>query len=622
MRLLLEGRLGPALVLLGAVALAYCNSLSNSFHFDDQHSLVENPAIRQLANSAQFFVDPQLFSRTVGSEMYRPLVLLSYALNYQLGGYEVRGYRLANIGFHLGTAWLFCALLIRLGAARQLALLGALIFALHPLTAEPVNYISSRSESLAVLFLVAAFYFYAGAQKALSIPSLLCFALALLSKSVGLVLPGLLVLHEWSSGTGWWRRSARRQWPYWLLGAGYLLFTWRLIHEAVVQAPVRHWTAQLSTQIKALGYYLKLLVVPYPLSVEHQFFESSSFAESAPVLVLGLLASLALMGWRRLRGGDRRGIFWCAWCLLALLPTLVVPLNVLVSERRLYLVLAGFIGFSLWLIQQRLETKRVLSFGAVGVVILMLLTLQRNVVWRSEDTLWRDALEKAPQMVRPHLRMGVWYRGTGDLERAENAYLSALHLDPDNAPAHNNMGNLQRSRAQLDAAEQSYLKALAILPAYAEAMINLATLYSGRGQLDEALQLYQRALPLSGERAEIYNNMGTTYLRLKDFSAAERALRRALALRVGEAGIYRNLGGALEGQGRMGEALRSYERALQVEPGYAKAHYELGRLYEKMGRREAALRAYGDFLRYWRGEPEVAAQVRSKRRRLKEGADH
>ena len=298
--------------------------------------------------------------------MYRPLVLLSYALNYQLGGYEVRGYRLANIGFHLGTAWLFCALLIRLGAARQLALLGALIFALHPLTAEPVNYISSRSESLAVLFLVAAFYFYAGAQKALSIPSLLCFALALLSKSVGLVLPGLLVLHEWSSGTGWWRRSARRQWPYWLLGAGYLLFTWRLIHEAVVQAPVRHWTAQLSTQIKALGYYLKLLVVPYPLSVEHQFFESSSFAESAPVLVLGLLASLALMGWRRLRGGGRRGIFWCAWCLLALLPTLVVPLNVLVSERRLYLVLAGFIGFSLWLIQQRLETKRVLSFGAVA----------------------------------------------------------------------------------------------------------------------------------------------------------------------------------------------------------------------------------------------------------------
>ena len=90
MRLLVEGRLGPALVLLGAVALAYCNSLSNSFHFDDQHSLVENPAIRQLANSAQFFVDPQLFSRNVGSEMYRPLVLVSYALTYVFFEYQAK----------------------------------------------------------------------------------------------------------------------------------------------------------------------------------------------------------------------------------------------------------------------------------------------------------------------------------------------------------------------------------------------------------------------------------------------------------------------------------------------------------------------------------------------------
>ena len=140
------------LALCASLWLAYQASFENSFHYDDIHSIVDNPHIRELANIPLFFVDPGLFSAMPERAMYRPLLLVSYAINYALSEYEVFTYHLVNWLIHLGAAWLVYLLGRMLHGKRQGALAGALIFALHPLAAEPVNYISSRSESLAALF--------------------------------------------------------------------------------------------------------------------------------------------------------------------------------------------------------------------------------------------------------------------------------------------------------------------------------------------------------------------------------------------------------------------------------------------------------------------------------------
>jgi len=371
---------------------------------------------------------------------------------------------------------------------------------------------------------------------------------------------------------------------------------------------------QAATQVKALVYYAKLLFFPQPLNVEHQFFAATSWWEGAVLLGGICIFSLAFV----LSRGGRECAFWCGWMIIGLLPTLIVPLNVLVNERRLYLPLIGFIGFLMWMMQMG-EWRRNLGvlFGVTGI-LLAVLTVQRNQVWRDEGTLWRDALEKSPLMVRPLLRVGSLNRMEGRFEEGEKAYLKALKLDPESAPAYNNLGNLYREQERLEAAERAYGKALEIAPRYVEAQINLGTLYSRQGRLDEAVEIFQRALSLAGNREEIHNNLGTAYLRKGDFLRAEQELREALDLNPNRPGGYFNLGGALEGQGRWEEAVAAYQKAVELQATYARAYYKLGVLLEKMEEKEKAGRAYRNFLRFWRGD---SSYVEDARKRLSKLAD-
>lgn len=595
-------RQGPLLAIALAAVLAFANSLGNGFHFDDEHSLVENPHIRSLANIPAFFADPQLFSRNAGSEMYRPLVLVSYALNYRLGGYAVQGYHLVNLALHLLAACALYQVLGTLGLGRGEALAGGLLFAVHPLAAEPVNYISSRSESLAALLVLGALWCHARSRAGWSAGALLCFVAALLSKESAAMAPALLLAHDWAFRPA--ALQVRRHAPYWAVLGLYLFVTRHLVGEALVEAPVRHWAAQICTQAKAMVYYLKLLVLPHPLSVEHQFAVSTSFFEGAVLASLLLAVALALVS---ARGLGRQGLFWLAWVGLALLPTLVVPLNLLVAERRLYLPLAGLLGLVLWLSrQQRLPARALVGAALCSSLVL---TVQRNRVWADEATLWEDARLRGPQMVRPYLRLGVVHRQRGEGEQAEEAYQRALGLDPANAPAHNNLGNLYREQGRNADAEREYRQALALLPRYPEALNNLAALCSSQGRMEEALEFYGRALDLGGERGELYNNIGIAQARLGRWAAAETALRRAVELKP-EAGVYFNLGDAVQNQGRSAEAVELYQEALRLDPEYAKPYYNLGLLYERQGLRREAGEAYRAFLRLWREDPRFAEQVR------------
>ena len=130
----------PWTVLAVLALLAYHNSFDNSFHFDDSHSIVDNPHIRSLANIPRFFVDPAAFSVMPQGAMYRPLLLVSYALNYAVSGYEIASYHVVNFLLHVVNAGLVYLLGLRLLGCRRSALMGAALFAVHPVLSEPVNY--------------------------------------------------------------------------------------------------------------------------------------------------------------------------------------------------------------------------------------------------------------------------------------------------------------------------------------------------------------------------------------------------------------------------------------------------------------------------------------------------
>ena len=145
--------IGQAFVVFALLGAAlYANALGNSFHYDDRHSIEHNKHLRSLANIPSYFVDPGTFSSERRGTMFRPLLLSSYAANYAVHGGWVPGYRIANLLIHVLCSTLPFALAHKWwGIPRDAWALG-LLFLLHPLHGEPINYISSRSELLVALF--------------------------------------------------------------------------------------------------------------------------------------------------------------------------------------------------------------------------------------------------------------------------------------------------------------------------------------------------------------------------------------------------------------------------------------------------------------------------------------
>src|SRR3989304_454254 len=151
------------LSILFALSFAvYFNSLDNGFHFDDSHHIVNNKHIRSLKNIPRFFVDTETFSDHGGFH-YRPLVLITHAINYSMGRLNPAGYHLMNLAFHVGSSFLLFLILKAMlynasvregeeGGGLFAAASAALIFAVHPFNSEVINYITARSSVMSGFF--------------------------------------------------------------------------------------------------------------------------------------------------------------------------------------------------------------------------------------------------------------------------------------------------------------------------------------------------------------------------------------------------------------------------------------------------------------------------------------
>lgn len=609
------------LLLLFICGGLYANSLGGSFHYDDFHSIVDNPGIRELAAVGDFFRDTTYFSVDREKQMYRPLLLVTFAVNYTLGGYDVSGYHLVNIALHGLCAVLVWALGLRLRLGQDRAFVCALLFAVHPIAAEPANYISSRSE-----LLMAAFFLFAclahvthacSGRRCWYIAAVVGAALTLLSKSVGLVLIGVVVTCDCHL-LGW--TAARRRWlaylPYLALSLAYVLFSWSLVDRAL-STRLRSVPTQFLTQVEALVYYIKLLVVPWGLNVEHQFFEA--IPGGVALLSLLLLLSVVFLLWWGRRGRLAGGVtFGLAWCGLVLVPTFVTPLNMLVNERRLYLAAVGLIWALVRLVPDHLLHLRRGRLLLLLPLLLALLTWERNLVWASELTLWRDAVAKAPEMYRAQTNLGKALHLAGETDAALACYHRALAIDDRHGDAYNNIatilhadskrlagaGEKAASARRLAEAIGFYHQAVERYPNYEEIHQNLADAYAQAGDLDRAIAHYERALDINRRNGGIWNNFGQTLSAAGRTDEAEVAFTEAARLLPEQAEPFNNLGNLYHGRGLFKRAVEQYERALQRQSSTREKVLEnLADTYLEMERLEEALDAVEEALRLAQKSP-------------------
>jgi protein O-mannosyl-transferase len=505
---------GRALALAAVVALAaaapYVNAPPGAFHFDDFHSIVDNPALGW-ASPGQLFTYPALFSgRSVW--MYRPLTVLSLALQVRAGGLDPAPMIRVNIALHALAAALVFAVVLALARSPRRAALAGLIFGLHPLQTQAVNYISCRSSILAAAITLAAVGLALAAARpgrarpAALLLAVLLLAAALLAKSevfAAALLPWLFMAAP--SGEG-----PRRKWGpvaagFIIVAASYLVLRWQMGIEVMVpKTLVRPIPANLATGARVIVSYLGLALWPRSLAVVHDLVPSASLWDpSALAAALGL-AVLFYSVWRLRR---RRPLLLVGygWFLLGLAPTTTLaPLRNVMAEHHLYFALAGLAMMAAEALAALGEwgagddRRRAAIAAAVALLLASYvgLDLRRNRDWQNEDALWTSAVERSPGSATAWGNYGVARWTAGRVGAARAAFAHALVLDPANLESLANLGRIRIDDGDAAAGIAMLETAAKAAPNEPTVHYNLGRGYFAVGRDEDAAAQLTRAMEL------------------------------------------------------------------------------------------------------------------------------
>ncbi len=594
--------------------MAYANTLKASFHLDDWPSIVEN----RYVHLKELSLSNLMAAAAKGPNSNRPVANLSFALNYYFGGLNAIGYHLVNQLIHTLTGIILYFLLVTtldLGPLRGkyekrewLALTVALLWAVHPVQTQSVTYIVQRMNGMAGMFFLLSLYLYVRGRRGGTTRVKVWFysgsgaagLLALGSKEIAAVLPLMLALYEFYFFQGLDLREVRRRW-FWVVGIMGMLLIIVLVFLGPnfirgVLAGYQDWDftlgERLLTQLRVVMYYLSLLLFPLPsrLNVDYDFAISHSFFNPVSTLFsfLGILGLVGLGVYlARRRPLASFGIFWFLGNLVV--ESSVIPLD-MAFEHRLYLPLLGFLLFLVGIGGVR---RKALIYGAFPVILIFSIwTIQRNIVWKDELTLWSDCLNKSPNKARPHRNLGFAYLNEGMFDEAIKKFRQALQIRPDHAKTHKNLGIAYFNKGMDDEAIREYRQALRINPNFADTYRDLGDIYLNKGMFAEAIREYRQALWIDPDYTEVHNNLGLAFYNKGMFAEAIREFQQATRLSPDLAEAFYNLGNAYAKKGMYDEAIREYQQALRLRPDLAAAHMNLGIAYAKKGMDDEAIREY------------------------------
>ena len=560
-------------LLLAAVVAAYANHFNNGYHFDDFHTIVNNIYIKSLRNIPRFFTDATTFSSLPTNQSYRPLVSATLAVDYFLGG----GYRFF---FHVSTFllflvqgvvmyWLFAAIFNRIEcrpANRYVALAAVAWYLLHPANAETINYIIARSDSLSTFLILLAFAAYRrwnhGKRRYLY---LLPFILSCLAKPIGAIFAPLLLLYvylfeEYGSPTKlrlW--RSLKKTAPTFLVCLLVMTFikhmdppTWRAGGSSLLHYVI--------TQPFVLLHYFTTFFAPLSLSADTDWAPLTSLLDPrfliGTIFLIGLI-TIAVLTARRDRW--RPVAFGILWFLITLLPTSLIPLAEVMNDHRLFLPYVGLtlgICWTGYLVLNAVSTRFQPGQGVFRIataLFLILLTAyafgthERNAVWHTEESLWRDVTIKSPRNGRGLMNYGLALMGKGDYADAERYFLKAMQYVPNYANLYVNMGILKAKTGKASVAEPFFQKAIHLNPGWPDGYYWYANFLKEQKRYNEAAQYAFIALRLVPAHLDTRKLLMAIYLERNQFTELKALAKETLRIAPGDPQVLNFLAAGEQG---------------------------------------------------------------------------
>jgi tetratricopeptide (TPR) repeat protein len=611
-----RARWAAALIVV-AGALTYGTSLAGPFVFDDFGNVVRNPQIRDVWNWAQVF-SPPVDTGVAG----RPLVHLSLAVNYALGGLSVRGYHVVSVALHVACALLVFGLIRRtLDAIRlsdwaglrsvDLACAAAVLWIVHPLTSEVVDYVSQRTESMMALCYLSTLYASLRAVDARRpwrwlVTAVAACAAGMACKESMVTAPVMVVLYDRAFVFGSMREAVRRRGRFY---AG-LATTW-LILAALLSSGPRMYSAGFSTGVSPWTYllnqsvmivrYLRLVLWPRSLVLAYGYPAPLTLADVLPfaALVVVLLIVAAVTFVRRPPLG-----FAGVWFFLTLAPTSsIVPIATEVgAERRMYVPLVGLITlsaaaltlasdrFARWPLAARGATASATgrddpdpphTWRAAELSALLVLTaalgvgtFTRNREYASALAMARTSLARWPNPVA-HAMLGKALAEAGDHQAAIAEYREAV---PDYSLALYDLGGELFDAGRFAEAADELHAFLGRKPPRKE-MLSARTMVGRAAMIQrnwsEAVEQFLTVLRIDPSNAAARGFLADSLFQNRMLQAAIPQYREYLAARPDDAGAWTNLGMALSATASNEAAIAAFRQAVQVDPRSASMRHNL-----------------------------------------------
>ncbi len=576
---------------------------------------------------------------TLDAGFWQPTTWLSCMADATVWGKGAGGFHFTNLLLHAANSVLLLALLRQLTGALWRSALVAALFALHPLHVEPVAWIASRKDVLSTFFEFLALIFYAryaGSQiqnSKFKIQnyglSLLFFALGLMSKTMVVTLPFLMLLLDYwplrrVSSVKCQVSSAVQHPPPSAIPNSQFIIWWRLVSEKLPFLALAIFTglltvlaekrmgalpatalvpmkARLANAFLSYGCYLWQTLWPAKLAVYYPYLKTFSMMW---VLVAGFvvvtISALAL--WQvRQRPYLAVGWFWYVIMLLPVIGLVQVGLHAH-ADRYAYVPLIGAFIILVWGANELLVRRPRLKIVAGAVAVLVLCacaarTRDQLGYWRNSETLYRHALAVTKDNWLAYNNLGMLLADQGDTSAAMDCLQKALQIKPDYAEARNNVGIILAREGKFAEAIPHYIEALRLAPDSAPTQNSLGYALEKLGRLDEAVAHYNEALRLKPDFVEVHNNLGNLLVMRGELDQAIAHFRAALRYNPDYVNAHSNLGVALAAQGRYVEAIPHYREALRLEPGSAIMHNNLGYALMKLGRLDEAMTHYTEALR-------------------------
>ncbi len=511
---------------IALIAFVVCtNSLGNGFVTDDPSVILHNPALQgsplSLFSSSDTTSDRNLLP------FYRPLTYLTFYAEGRLHGFNPFLMHLVNIILHSANAFLVYLLARTLFDDRAPALIAGLLFAVHPIHSEAVNFLSGgRNTMLACLFSLMAYLAYhrgiVQRRVLYALLGALFFLAGLFSKeSAMMILPFILAL-EFSADLEK-RSSSRlisavRLAPYAAGAICYLVLRWLTLSRLGIQTSIiPGFGMQKLQELYVIPGFLErvlnnvyvipkyLLAIVWPVALSPRYVIPDDLHLMALPLIAGWVCIIAVFFWL-LKRRSRATLFGLFWLGAFWLPVsgIIFFSGVQMAERFLYVPAIG-----IWLIvaDQAVRLSRgrktVLKYAvptaAFILVLMAAVTARRNLDWKSDITLFSRLVAQYPENPQGYFHLGTAYmrrKGPNDLPAAERNFQMVLALDPSAQSVQTPLGYIRLEQGDLEGALYYYSEALSYYPLDSEARFNRGITYEKLGRYREAVADYQFFLTL------------------------------------------------------------------------------------------------------------------------------